>query len=350
MSAPLDAQELEALMQAIESGRVAPTTADAARGPVVPYDLTNQDRIIRGQMPTLDAINDRIASLYAKNLSARLRVELRATAAPATLLKFSDFYAQLVPGATIGMLGLGAGHGLALLVLEQDLALALLAAALGDRKGRSGQAEEARRELTNVERVVLRHLSGVLTEAMTVGWAEVMELKPELLRFEADPRMTLIATPSDVAILCPFELTGALEGRLQVAIPYAAVEPAKKLLSSSPRAGGQQRDARFSAAFGRELESVEVELRVEIGRRRLSLQELLGLEVGHLLTLNTNESTALPVFVQGRPKMTAAPRVVGGGMAIEILRSVDAGGAMNALNALKKDAGAPKRPGGSAAA
>src|SRR5437868_8437841 len=109
MAAPLDAQELEALMQAIESGRVAPSSADASRAPVIPYDLTNQDRIIRGQMPTLDAINDRIGSLYAKNLSARLRVELRATAAPATLLKFSDFYAQLPPGATMGMLSLGAG-------------------------------------------------------------------------------------------------------------------------------------------------------------------------------------------------------------------------------------------------
>jgi flagellar motor switch protein FliM len=321
MSAPLDAQELEALMQAIESGRVAPANADPSRAPVIPYDLTNQDRIIRGQMPTLDAINDRVGSLYAKNLSARLRVELRATAAPATLLKFSDFYAQLPPGATIGMLSLGAGHGLALLVIEPELALALLAAALGDRKAR---APEARRELTNVERVVLRHLCGVLTEAMTVGWAEVLPLKPEVLRFEADPRMTLIAPGSDVAILCPFELTGALEGRLQIAIPYAAAEPAKKLLSSSPRAGGQQRDARFSQALGRELENVEVELRVELGRRRVSLQELLGLEIGHLMTLNTSEAAALPVFVQGRPKLTASPRVVGGGMAIEILQGLEA--------------------------
>jgi flagellar motor switch protein FliM len=342
MSAPLDAQELEALMQAIESGRVAPTAAESTRGPVMPYDLTNQDRIIRGQMPTLDAINDRIASLYAKNLSARMRSELRATAAPATLLKFSDFYAQLVPGATIGMLGLGAGHGLALLVIEPELALALLAAALGDRKSRTPQPSDARRELTHVERVVLRHLSGVLTDAMAVGWAEVLPLRPEVLRFEADPRMTMIATASDVAILCPFELTGAVEGRLQVAIPYAAVEPAKKALSSSPRAGGQQRDARFSAALERELESVEVELRVEIGRRRLSLQELLGLEVGHLLTLNTSESAPLPVSVQGRPKMMATPRVVSGGMAIEIVRPID--GTMT-----KPSAVAPKR-GGSAAA
>ena len=90
--------------------------------------------------------------------------------------------------------------------------------------------------------------------------------------------MAVIAPASDVAILCPFELTGTLSGRLQVVIPYAAVEPAKKLLASPPRLGGgsSDGDARFSAALARELAEVEVEVRVEIGRRTLNLSELLG--------------------------------------------------------------------------
>jgi flagellar motor switch protein FliM len=324
MAAPLDPHELEALMQAIEEGRVAPPPAEgASRGPVVAYDLTNQDRIIRGQMPTLDAINDRIASQFGKSLAGRLRLELRVSAAPATLMKFSDVHGQLA--GTVGVLGLGAGHGLALLMVDTDLTMALLAGALGDRKARPGAPpSEARRELTNVERVVLKHLCVLLTEAMEAAWAEVLTLRPEVMRFEADPRMSVIAAPTDVAILCPFEISGALEGKLQVAIPYAAVEPAKKALAATPRAGGQQRDQRFSAALARELESVEVELKVELGRRRLSLQELLGLEVGHVLTLNTSEAAPLPVYVQGRLKMSGSPRLVGGGLGIEVLHSVEA--------------------------
>ncbi len=106
-----------------------------------------------------------------------------------------------------------------------------------------------------------------------------------------------------------------------LAIPYAAVEPAKKALTSPPRLGGQ-RDAKFSQALGREIEAVEVELRVEIGRRSLSLADLVELKVGDVITLNTNEGSPLPVFVQGRQKMTASPRVVGGGMAVEILKAI----------------------------
>ena len=69
VSSPLDASEVEALMQAIQDGRVAPGMDADARAPIVAYDLTSQDRIIRGQMPTLDAINDRIASLFGRSLA-----------------------------------------------------------------------------------------------------------------------------------------------------------------------------------------------------------------------------------------------------------------------------------------
>jgi flagellar motor switch protein FliM len=326
MSSPLDNNEVEALMQAIQEGRVSSEGGDpgSTSGPVLPYDLTSQDRIIRGQMPTLDSINDRIASLFGKNLAGRTRLDIRVAATPATLLKFGDVGSLLNAPGTVGVMSLGAGHGLALLVLEGELGHSLLAGALGDRKARSAPANaEGHSELTNLEKLVLKHLLGMLSDAMGLAWTGVLPFKPEVMRFESDPRMVMIANPSDVIILCSFEITGAIDGRLQVALPYAAVEPAKKLLTSPPRLGGQ-RDVRFSTALARELDGVEVELKVQMGRRKLSLNELLNMAVGDVLTLNTSETAPLPVFVQGRPKMTASPRVVGGGMAIEILRGINA--------------------------
>jgi flagellar motor switch protein FliM len=325
MASPLDPQELEALMQAIQEGRVGPEPSAGgapADGSVVQYDLTSQDRIIRGQMPTLDSINERIASTFGKALGGRLRVELRVVSNPAVLMKFSEVTGTVADQTITGVLSLGAGHGLALLVVEGSLTRGLLGAALGDRSVAAGAAgAEARSELTNVEKLVLKHLLSILADGMAVAWEGVLAFKPEVLRFESDPRMAIISTPSDVAILCSFELTGALDGKLMLAIPYSAVEPAKKLLTSPPRLGGQ-RDAKFSQALAREIEAVEVELRVEIGHRTLNLADLVELKAGDVITLNTSEGSPLPVFVQGRPKMTASPRVVGGSMAVEILKAI----------------------------
>ena len=325
MASPLDPQELEALMQAIQEGRAGPdqsTGSEKGDSSVVQYDLTSQDRIIRGQMPTLDSINERIASTFAKALGGRLRLEMRIASAPAILMKFAEVTGTVVDQTVTGVMSLGAGHGLALIVIEGALTRGLLGAALGDRSAAAAAAGAAQRnDLTNVEKLVLKHLLGVMADGMAVAWEGVLGFKPEVLRFESDPRMAIIATPSDVAILCSFEVTGSIDGKFMLAIPYSAVEPAKKLLTSPPRLGGQ-RDARFSQALAREIEAVEVELRVEIGHRSLQLGELVELKTGDIITLNTSEGSPLPVFVQGRQKMTASPRVVGGGMAIEILKAI----------------------------
>jgi len=324
MASPLDPQELEALMQAIQEGRVGPESTDGGTvsgdASVVQYDLTSQDRIIRGQMPTLDSINERIATMFGKTLGGRMRLELRVTSSPAVLMKFSEVTGTVADQTITGVLSLGAGHGLALIVIEGALTRGLLGAALGDRSAGAASAE-GRSDLTNVEKLVLKHVLGILADGMAVAWEGVLAFKPVVLRFESDPRMAIIATPSDVAILCSFEVTGALDGKLVLAIPYSAVEPAKKRLTSPPRLGGQ-RDARFSQALAREIEAVEVELRVEIGHRSLNVGDLMELKPGDVITLNTSEGSPLPVYVQGRLKMTASPRVVGGGMAVEILKAI----------------------------
>jgi flagellar motor switch protein FliM len=328
VASPLEASEVDALMEAIGEGRLPRAPRDGGAN-VVPYDLTSQDRIIRGQMPTLDAINDRVASLFGTALAARLRLEARVVASAATMLKFAEVTALLRPPTTVGILTLGAGHGLAAVLLEGDLGQALLAGAMGDRKARPDAPAAAsleRSELTQVERLVLRHLLVLLCEAMASSWKEVLAFRPEVLRFESDPRLALVAPTSEVAILCPFELVGTLSGRFQLVLPYAAVEPRKKLLAAPPRLGaGADGDARFSAALVRELTQVKVEVTAELGRRTLQLAELLSLEVGHVVPLHATPRTPVSIYVQGRWKARGSARVVEGSQAVSLDRPLGSG-------------------------
>ena len=105
-------------------------------------------------------------------------------------------------------------------------------------------------------------------------------------------------------------------------IPYAAVEPAKKLLASPPRLGGgsSDGDARFSAALARELAEVEGRGAGGDGPPQPEPVRAAGLEVGQVLTLAANENAPLPVYVEGRLKATGTPRVVSGSMAVALDR------------------------------
>ena len=318
MPATLTPDEIKALMSAIQDGKVSTDSQPGAPPQVVPYDLTSQDRIIRGQMPTLDAINEQVASMLGIGLAGRTRVALRVTSSPATLLKFADLVPLLSPPASVCVLGLGASYGFALAVLEAGLAEALLAAALGDRRQRQQEpGTETRRELTSVEQLVLRRLLLILTDSMAQAWAPVISFQPEVLRFELDPRMATIAPPTDVGIVSGFEMKGGIEGRLQLVIPYAAVESAKQKLSS-PRRLSQRADERFADALAREVEQVSVEIRGIFGRTRIPFARLLELEAGHVLLLDTDEGRPIPVIVQGREKLTGTPTVAGGSLALVV--------------------------------
>jgi flagellar motor switch protein FliM len=324
VSSTLNEEEVSALMSAIQEGRVAAQPQDEGKPQAVPYDLASQDRIIRGQMPTLDAINERIASLLGIGLTGRTRCSMKVTPAPASLLKFLDFNVLLAPPATVCVISLGGSSGLAVAVLEPGLAEALLAAALGDRRARAeAPPADGRRDLTSVERLVLRRLLSILTDAMATAWAPVLPFRPEILRFEADPRLAAVAPPNEVAVVSTFELTGAINGRLQVAIPYASVEPAKKALTAPPRMAGGG-DARFAAALSAELTQVEADVCAVLGRTHVPFSRLLELAVGDVLMLSTNEGEPIPVLVQGRPKLTGLPRVVSGNLAVEITGEVGA--------------------------
>lgn len=311
----LNTDEVAALMDAIKEGRVEQPPAAPGKGQVSPYDLTSRDRIIRGQMPTLDAINEQIASMLGTGLAGRTRLNLKVSSTPATLLKLMDFNALLAPPTIVCVMSLGQS-GLALAAMEPGLCDTLLAAALGDRRARAEEAtSDVRRDLTSVERMVLKRLLTLLTDAMGRAWALVMPLKPELLRFETDPRLAIIGPPNEAAILSTFEVSGAMTGRIQLAIPFAAVEPVKKLLSSPPRvsSGG---DLRFTTRLAEELDQVQVEVAVLLGQTTQALREVLDLEVGDVLTLGTDEGSPVPVLLEGKPKLLGHPHVVGGSHAV----------------------------------
>lgn len=315
----LNVEEINALMSAIQDGRVAPQP-QKGRGAAVPYDLTSQDRVIRGQMPTLDAINEQIASHFAMGLSGRTRLEVRISCGPASLLKFGDFNSLLAPPTTVCLLSLGKAGSQALLVLEPGLADALIAAALGDKRTHPEEAptpQAERRELTNVERKVLGRLLGMFIEGMTQAWAPVLPFKPEIARFESDPRLAAIAPVNEAAVLCSFEIDGAIKGLIQLAMPYTAIEPAKKALMSPPKLNTSS-DHRFSDRLAEEVCQAQIELRALLGTTKLTLRKLLEIDPGSVLTLGTSEGASLPVFVQGRPKFTGQPKVIGGALCIVI--------------------------------
>ena len=89
MASVLAQEEVDALLQGVASDDLGIEEEDDEEydpTEVVPFDLTAQDRIIRGRMPTLEIIHDRFVRLFRLTLSNALRkvvdISVRSTELP----------------------------------------------------------------------------------------------------------------------------------------------------------------------------------------------------------------------------------------------------------------------------
>ena len=93
---------------------------------VVVYDLTSQDRIIRGRFPQLDVIYEKFMRVFRVSLSNALRKIASINHASTDFLKFGEFINTLPMPTCMSVLRFNSLRGSALFVIESKLAYALV--------------------------------------------------------------------------------------------------------------------------------------------------------------------------------------------------------------------------------
>lgn len=126
----LSQSEVDALLNAVSEGKTdshsqdklfnLPETAEE-EPEVVPYDLANQDRVIRGKMPTLDIIYERFIRLFRMSLSNSLRKMASLSVISTDLLKFGEFVNTLPIPSCMCIMRFESLRGPALFVFESKL-------------------------------------------------------------------------------------------------------------------------------------------------------------------------------------------------------------------------------------
>ena len=101
MSQVLTQDEIDSLLQGVNEGEIETETDIAVSDEDVhQYDLTSQERIIRGKMPTLEIINQRFSRNFRSSLSAMLHRVIDVTPLVTDMMKFGEFL-KTIPVHTI---------------------------------------------------------------------------------------------------------------------------------------------------------------------------------------------------------------------------------------------------------
>ncbi|MFK8137635.1 MAG: flagellar motor switch protein FliM [Bdellovibrionales bacterium] len=343
MSQVLSQTEVDALLAAVSDGQFeegdeaaaagggaaggggggsGPGSAVASDANVVVYDLTSQDRIIRGRLPQLDVIYERFMRTFRVSLSNALRRIASINLASTDFLKFGEFINTLPMPTCMSVIRFNSLRGSTLLVIESKLAYALVDSFFGGAEKPYTKIEG--KDFTPIELSIVRRVVDLAIQEMEAAWASVHKIDASFVRTEINPQFVGIVPPTDVVVASTFdvELENA-NGTITVVIPYATIEPIKQKLSSGFQVESDQTDKKlWSSIITQQLRTTEVDMLVELGQTEITLAELMELSVGDVIPLDQDATGELNVQVEDVPKYKAYYGVSHGNCAVQVTKAI----------------------------
>ena len=306
MSKVLNQDEVDALLRGLSGGEIeTEAEAEADDSGVVTFDLANQDRIIRGRMPVLEIINDRFARYATNSLANALRKRVDVNPISIDMSKFGDFMRSLPVPTSINIFKIEPLRGNAILVVDTRLVFALVENFFG---GSGSQPKIEGRDFTPIEQTIIHRIVATILSNMEEAWRPVHDVSIEFVRTEINPQFATIVPPSDVVVVVSFEveLENAI-GSIILCLPYATIEPIRSKLYASFQSERLEIDHAWIARFKERLMETPIEVVVRLGSTEITGRQLLDLEVGDILLLNSDTEDELLAEVEGIPKFTGSP-------------------------------------------
>ncbi len=288
---------------------------------VVVFDLSNQDRIIRGRMPVLEIINDRFARLASNAMANAMRKRADVNPISIDMSKFGDFMRSLPVPTSINIFKLDPLRGNAILVVDSRLVFAMVESFFG---GAGSQPKIEGRDFTPIEQAIISRVVRIALENMEESWTPVHEVHIELVRSEVNPQFAAIVPPSDVVVVVTFEveLENAI-GSLILCLPYATIEPIRSKLYASFQTERLEVDHAWIARFKERLMETPVEAVVRFGASQLTGRQIMSLKPGDILLLDNDVDDLLEAEIQGVRKFHGIPGTVKSNKAFQIVKEED---------------------------
>lgn len=323
MSQVLSQGEVDALLRGVGDGDVPVETDEPEEvSGVVPYDLTSQEKIIRGRLPTLDIINQMFSRLFRNSFSGLMRKSADVSTVSTDSLKFGEFLRSLPVPSSLHVFRMEPLRGFGLMVVESKLVFALVDNFFGGTG--ASEVKIVGRDFSAIEIRMTRNVILTALEDWEKAWKPVHAVTTTYVRSEVNPQFAAIVPPTDVVLVIVFDIEMEnSSGTLTVCIPYAAVEPIMPKLKASFQSEQMEADQVWINRLRGELMQTNIEMVAELGSTQITPDVLMELKVGDTLMLGNDVSDPLTVKIKDIPKFQGFPGVSRGMKALKITQVIE---------------------------
>ena len=281
----LSQEEVDALLEGVTGESQKSVEEAAEHGEVRTYNISSQERIVRGRMPTMEIVNERFTRNLRVGLFNFIRRSPEISVGPVTVQRYSAFLRELAVPTNFNIVAIRPLRGSGLIVCEPALVFGVIDTLYGGIGKFQTRIEG--RDFSATEQRVINRLVDVITAEYKKAWKGIYPLELEYQRSEMQPQFANIATPSEIVISTSFQLEiGDITGAIHFCFPYSTLEPIRDVLYSSTQGDSIEVDRRWVNLLTREIQAAEITLVAELARADATIEQLLAMKKGDFIELD----------------------------------------------------------------
>ena len=311
----LSQEEVDALLEGVtgESQKTVETVFET--GEIRNYDISSQEKIVRGRMPTMEIVNERFARNFRIGLFNFIRRSPEISVGTVQVQRYSAFLRELAVPTNFNIMAIRPLRGSGLIVCEPSLVFGVIDTLYGG-VGKFQTRIEGR-EFSMTEQRVINRMVDVICAEYKKAWHGIYPLELDYQRSEMQPQFANIASPSEIVVCTSFTLEfGDATGSIHFCIPYSTLEPIRDVLYSSIQGDASEPDRRWVNLLTHQIQAAEIEIIAELGHAPATVEQLLALKAGDFIELDLNP--IIEAKVDGVPLLEAHYGTSNGKFALKV--------------------------------
>ncbi|OGX68139.1 MAG: flagellar motor switch protein FliM [Paenibacillus sp. RIFOXYA1_FULL_44_5] len=322
----LSQNEIDALLAALSSGEMdaEELKKEETQKKIKSYNFKRALRFSKDHMRSLTRIHENFARFLTTYFSAQLRTFVQINVVQVEQLPYDEFIRSIPKMTILNIFEAKPLEGRMVMEVHPNVAFAMLDRLLGG----AGVTPPKINALTEIETIVLERIFNRAFESLQEAWKSVCEIEPRLEALETNPQFMQIVSPNEtIALISLTTKIGDTTGMINLCIPHVVIEPIMPRLSIHHQFLSQKK-ANVSddvEAIESRIHKAKLPIVVELGESSISVQELMGLNIGDVIKLENSVEDGLHVKIGGKYKYLANPGASRGRVAAQIIMKVQEG-------------------------
>lgn len=289
MAEILSQQEIDALLNNIKSGTEQKIESSSEKEAIL-YDFRLPNRISKNQLRVLRSIFENFAESFSSFLVTKLQTVVNINVTSVDQIYYSEYVLSVANPACLFTFQIKDTDVKGILELNNDLALSLVDKLLGG----NGLGTKQTKIITPIEQKVLNVVVERVMQDLKKAWQTIDNMEFEVERFEPDIDFAQITSQSESVLLISFEiLIGEQSYLMNICFATFAFDNILARLSSQKLSS--IRAVKHFGKTAREvvsqnLSAVALPIQVELGTTKLSVKEIMEMEIGDIIRLDTKLS------------------------------------------------------------